>query len=70
MQKLAVISLFLIICYSAPNPIEQLSPEARKIADELTAKGYPLPNQITDQAMLAEQDRVTRLEDYAINTML
>lgn len=54
----------------ASQTLGQLSPEAIKIADELTAKGYPLPNEITDQTMYVEQDRVARLEAYATDIML
>ena len=56
--------------FFASQTLGQLSPEAIKISDELTAKGYPLPNEITDQAMFAEQDRVARLEAYATDIML
>ena len=42
----------------------QLSTEANEIAKALIAKGYPLPNKLSNESLLAEQKRIAALENY------
>ena len=47
-----------------------LSPEALRVLDEITAKGYPMPAEISNSALIAEGQRIRALESYAENVML